>query len=117
MSDKIKRGKEGEDLAMTFLERKGFRVLSRNYRYKKSEIDLIVCRENWLVYVEVKTRASTAFGFPEDFVDHKKKKKIFEGALQHMTETAWEGNVRFDIVAVDLSGTLPSIHHIEDAFY
>ena len=117
MSDNIKRGNEGEDLAKSFLEKKGFRVLCHHYRYKRSEIDLIVSRENWLVYVEVKTRTSTAFGFPEDFVDQKKKKKIFEGALQHMIETDWDGNVRFDIVAVDLSGTVPSIHHIEDAFY
>ncbi len=43
----------------TFLVEKGFKVLERNYRFKKSEIDLIVSRGNWLIFVEVKTRSST----------------------------------------------------------
>lgn len=117
MIDKIKRGAEGEVLAERFLKQKGFAVLERNYRYRKSEIDLIVSKGNWLVFIEVKTRTSTAFGYPEEFVDYKKKKKIFEGALNYMYEKDWQGNVRYDIVAVTLRGEYPEIHHIEDAFY
>lgn len=117
MTDKIKRGKEGEALAAAYLENKGFEILERNFRYRKSEIDLIVQQENWLVFVEVKTRTSTAYGFPEDFVEYKQQLKIFEGALEYMYATDWRGNVRYDIVAVDLSSGEPEIHHIEDAFY
>lgn len=117
MTDKIKRGVQGEKAAALFLQRKGFSVLDRNYRYKRSEIDLIVFRGNWLVFVEVKTRTSTSFGYPEDFVDSRKRKKIFEGAEQYMFDKNWKGNVRFDIVAVNLVGGRPKIHHIEDAFY
>lgn len=117
MTDEIKRGAEGEQLAATFLQQKGWVVLERNYRYRKSEIDLIVCRDNWLIFVEVKTRTSTAFGYPEEFVDYKKKQKIFEGADQYMHEKNWQGNVRFDIVAINLVDGKPKIHHIEDAFY
>ncbi|MBY0435438.1 MAG: YraN family protein [Cyclobacteriaceae bacterium] len=117
MSDKIKRGNEGESLAATFLEKKGFTVRERNYRHKKSEIDLIVVKGNWLVFVEVKARTSTAFGFPEEFVDYKKKKKVLEGALHYMTEIDWQGNVRYDIVAITWVEGVPEIHHIEDAFY
>ncbi len=117
MSDKIKRGKEGEDLAVAFLEQKGFNVLERNYRYKRSEIDLIVSRENWLIFIEVKARTSTAFGYPEEFVDYHKKKMIFQGALNYMIEKDWQGNVRYDIVAIHFREDQPEIHHIEDAFY
>lgn len=108
---------KGEDLAATFLTEKGFTVLERNYRYKKSEIDLIVCRNNWLVFVEVKTRSSTAFGYPEEFVDNNKKLKIFEGAVEYMYIKNWQGNVRYDIVAVNILGDEYQIAHIEDAFY
>jgi putative endonuclease len=117
MTDKIKRGNEGEDLAADFLKQKGFAVLERNYRHKRSEIDLIVSRANWLVFVEVKLRTSTAFGYPEEFVDYHKKKMIFEGALHYMYEKNWQGNVRYDIVAITMVHGLPEIHHIEDAFY
>lgn len=104
-------------MAASFLEQKGYLVLNRNYRYKHSEIDLIVSRENWLVFVEVKTRSSTAFGFPEEFVDDKKAQKIMEGADQYLFETDWQGNVRYDIVSVTLSAGKPEIVHFEDAFH
>ncbi len=117
MKDKIKTGADGEDLAAAFLIEKGFKVLERNYRYKKSEIDLIVSRGNWLIFVEVKTRTSTAFGFPEEFVDYNKKLKILEGALEYMYVKDWQGNVRYDIVAVNIWGDRHDIKHIEDAFY
>lgn len=117
MTDKIERGAEGEELAAKLLREKGYAILERNYRHKKSEIDLIARRDNWLVFVEVKTRTSDAFGYPEEFVDAKKKKKILEGADYYMFITDWSGNVRYDIVAVNLQYEIPTVVHIEDAFY
>jgi len=117
MTEKIKRGAEGEQLAAALLEEKGYQVLERNYRYRRSEIDLIVCRENWLVFVEVKTRSSAAFGFPEEFVVGNQKKKILEGADYYQYITEWKGNVRYDIVAVSVEQGEPQLLHIEDAFY
>jgi putative endonuclease len=117
MTDKIKKGKEGEDFAVDFLKKKGFTILERNYRHKRSEIDLIVRQDNWLIFVEVKTRTSIAFGYPEEFVDYQQKRMIFAGALEYMYVKDWQGNVRYDIVSVDLSGDEPEIRHFEDAFY
>jgi putative endonuclease len=117
MTDKIKRGREGEDLAVDFLKEKGFTILERNYRHKRSEIDLIVSLDNWLIFVEVKTRTSTAFGYPEEFVDYHKRKMIFAGALEYTYAKDWQGNVRYDIVSVDLSRGKVEIRHFEDAFY
>jgi putative endonuclease len=117
MTDKIKKGNDGEDQAAEFLSQKGFTILERNYRFKRSEIDLIVSRGNWLVFVEVKMRSSTAFGYPEQFVDYQKKKMIFAGALEYMNVKNWLGNVRYDIVAITIVQGKSEIHHIEDAFY
>ncbi len=117
MSDKIKKGKEGEELAANFLKEKGYEIIERNYRHKRSEIDLIVKKNNWLVFVEVKYRTSDAFGYPEEFVDYKKVKNILTGAEEYTYIIDWRGNVRYDIVAVrNINGEL-EIKHIEDAFY
>lgn len=116
MSDKIKTGNEGETLAAEFLRNKGFEIVARNYRYKHAEIDLIVQKENWLLFVEVKTRSSSSFGEPEAFVDSRKANKIFEGAEQYMFENDWHGNIRFDIVSVK-TGAKPEVVHFEDAFH
>lgn len=106
-------GKKGENLAEEFLQQKGYAIVARNYRYKRSEIDLIVQKENWLIFVEVKMRSSKAFGFPEESVGAAKRKKILEGAAQYLAETNWQGNVRYDIIAIHKN----EIEHFEDAFY
>ena len=117
MSDKIKKGKEAEALAADFLKAKGFEIVARNYRYKRSEIDLIVKKNNWLIFVEVKMRSSDAFGLPEDFVDYKKARNIMDGAEEYAYQQNWQGNVRYDIVSVRDQHGEKEIVHIEDAFY
>lgn len=117
MSDKILKGKEAENLAADFLKQQGYEIVERNYRYQRSEIDLIVRKENWLVFVEVKMRSSDAFGYPEEFVDYRKAKNIVFGAEQYTFEHNYEGNVRYDVVAISLRNGKPEIRHFEDAFY
>ncbi len=117
MNDKIKKGKEGEDMAARFLKEKGYEIVQRNYRYKQSEIDLIVKKDNWLIFVEVKLRSSDAYGYPEDFVDYKKAKNIIDGAEQYTYENDWQGNVRYDIVSIRVMRDKTEIIQIEDAFY
>jgi putative endonuclease len=113
MSDKIDKGKVGEAKAENFLKEKGYEIVARNYRFKRSEIDLIVTKENWLVFVEVKMRSSSAFGHPEESVNKAKRKKIMEGAGQYLIDSNWSGNVRYDIVAIYRE----EVVHFEDAFY
>ncbi|MCU0356246.1 MAG: YraN family protein [Cyclobacteriaceae bacterium] len=114
MSDKQTIGKMGEEMAARFMEEMGFQVVARNYRHKHAEIDLIVHRDNWLIFVEVKTRSSTTYGEPETFVDFKKGRKIMEAAEEYIFTTNWRGHIRFDIVSVKL-GNPPEIRHFEDA--
>jgi putative endonuclease len=116
VSEHLKTGSRGEALAADFLIEKGFELVAKNYRYKHAEIDLIVKRDNLLVFVEVKTRNSTSFGEPESFVSEKKATKIFEGAEHYIFENNWNGNIRFDIVSVK-PGATPVIEHFEDALH
>lgn len=117
MIDKIKKGNEGEQLAADFLINKGFEIVARNYRYKHCEIDLIVKRANWLIFVEVKTRSSNAYGYPEEYVDYQKVKNILFGAEHYTYVMDWQGNVRYDIVSILFRNGIPEIVHLEDAFY
>lgn len=114
MKDKINTGKRGEDMAAEFLKEKGFAIVARNYRYKHAEIDLIVQKDNWIIFVEVKTRSSDSFGEPESFVDYRKSRKLFEAAEEYVFSTNWHGHIRFDIVSVKL-GLTTEIMHFEDA--
>ena len=114
MSDTIKTGGKGENVAADFLKQKGFQIVARNYRFKHAEIDLIVRQNDWLIFVEVKTRSSNEFGEPEEFVDEFKTSKIFEAAEEYIFKTDWQGNIRFDVVSVKF-GAKTEIEHFEDA--
>ena len=61
-------GKQAEDLAVDFLERKNYRILARNYRYLKAEIDIIAIFDNKIIIVEVKARATDAFMLPQEAI-------------------------------------------------
>ncbi|HEX5171592.1 MAG TPA: YraN family protein [Cyclobacteriaceae bacterium] len=114
MTDKIKLGKEGERLAANFLMQKGFEVIYRNYRFRRAEIDLIVKQNDWLIFVEVKTRSSSSFGEPEEAVTVKKIRMIYDAAEEYIYAIDWKGHIRFDIISVKL-GNPPEIIHFEDA--
>jgi putative endonuclease len=117
MTSKMQTGNEGEHAAAEYLKSKGYSVVERNYRYSRAEVDLIVTKGNWLVFVEVKTRTRSDFGFPEEFVDRVKEELILMAAENYIYEIDWQGNVRYDIVAVLGVGVRWEIMHFEDAFY
>ena len=114
MKNQTQIGQEGERLAAEFLVGKGFEIVVKNYRHRHAEIDLIVKRDDWLIFVEVKARSSMNYGHPEDFVGTQKISKLFEAAEEYIYATDWQGHVRFDVISVKL-GTEPVIKHFEDA--
>lgn len=114
MENKTTIGRKGEQLAAEFLMKKGFEIVVRNYRYRRAEIDLIIKRDDWLIFVEVKARSSNDYGEPEEFVDARKVNKIFEAAEEYIYSTDWHGHIRFDIVSVKL-GKEPVVELFEDA--
>lgn len=117
MNSKAQIGKEGEDAAVDFLMRKDYQILERNYRYKRSEIDIICEMNDLLIFVEVKTKSYTTFGEPENSVDERKGAKVIEGAEQYVLEKDWHGDIRFDVVSLVKNGSGFEIKHFEDAFY
>lgn len=110
-------GKKGEDQAVEFLKEKGYEILQRNYRFKKSEIDLICEKDELLVFVEVKTRRSRNYGYPESFVSSNQQKAIVRAAEQYISAYSWQGDIRFDIVAILEIKGVSEIEHFKDAFY
>jgi putative endonuclease len=108
-------GHKGEQQAVLYLLDKGYRILNRNYRYLKAEVDIIAIKDNVLIGVEVKTRSNVYFGNPQDFID-KKKIQLLVKAMNHYVEShKLNVEVRFDIVAL-IGKTSFKIMHIEDAF-
>ncbi|PRY14837.1 putative endonuclease [Pontibacter ummariensis] len=112
----LQTGQAGENRAAAYLQQQGYTILERNYRYKRAEVDIIARREDLLIFVEVKTRATDRYGYPEAAVSTKKEELLLSAADAFIRETGWQHEARFDIVAITLT-TPPSIHHIEDAFY
>lgn len=110
-------GKLGEQIAAVFLREKGYQILARNYRFKRSEIDIICRKKELLIFVEVKTRSSKAFGEPETFVSHNQQEAIIRAAEEYILNNDWKGNIRFDIIAIYKRGKEEELTHLEDAFY
>lgn len=108
------KGQKGELLALRHLEKCNYSFLAQNYRFRRSEIDLIMRDCNTIVFVEVKYRKSNRYGFPEEFVSNNQKRSIIEAADEYLVTNNWEGSIRFDIVAINAS---LEIQHFEDAFY
>ena len=108
---KIQKGKDAEIQALTFLLQKGYELLAQNYRFGKGEIDLIVVKEDFLVFVEVRSLQSSQFGFPEETISEKKKQLLRKTAENFIFEKNWQKNIRFDIIAI----LGEQIEHFEDA--
>ncbi len=112
-----KKGAQGEDLAARYLSRKGFRILERNYRFERGEIDLIAEDGDELVFVEVKARRSKSYGEPEDAVTPQKEEQIKKTAEGYLFEHQIEDRpCRFDVVSILFSNGKAEIRHIPNAF-
>jgi putative endonuclease len=111
-------GKLGEKLAVGFLTNKGYTILETNWRSGKAEVDIIAKTKEILVFVEVKTRSSVQYGFPEEFVTDKKERLLFRAAGNYMRLINHDWEIRFDIISVVLHQTNePEITHFMDTYF
>ena len=110
-------GSNGEKLAGTFLENKGYSVLETNWRFKNLEADIIATINKTLVIAEVKTRKSNYFGEPETFMNKQKQKNLIKTAHAYIIRNQLDMDVRFDIISIILGDNQMKINNIEDAFY
>jgi putative endonuclease len=110
-------GKKGEELAVEFLLNEGYKILDRNWTFQKAEIDIIAQKENILAVIEVKTRSSSDFGLPQDFVKSKKIQLLIKAVNAYINDREIDFVIRFDIIAVQKNGESFAIEHLTDAFY
>ena len=109
-------GKEGEDLAVDFLQKSGYKIVARNFRYLKAEVDIIARKKNVLAVIEVKTRSTPDFGDPQNFVKQKQINLLIKAVDFFVNEHKLDVDVRFDIVAIIRNKAGTRIEHLEDAF-
>lgn len=108
-------GRLGEGKAEKFLRKKKYKIIEKNYKTKFAECDLIALYGNLLVFIEVKTRSSIAYGNPADAVDVAKQRKYVKIAeyFLMMNEKYKDFAVRFDVIEV----LNDEVNHIEGAFF
>ena len=111
-------GAWGEEVASQYLEAKGYQILARNWRTQEGEVDLVAQEGETVVFVEVKTRTSKDFGWPEDSVTTTKKRRLQRSAMaylmdQDLIDVPW----RIDVIAIDRnrSGEVERLEHYIDA--
>ena len=115
--DKKELGKRGEELALRYLKKQGFRIVETNYVCKMGEMDIIAKEKDTLAFIEVKTRTSTAFGVPQMAVNPTKQVQLSKVALYFLKEKQLEdAKARFDVVAILLGPKKEEIELIRDAF-
>lgn len=112
-------GKFGEDIASKYLEAKGYKIKERNYRTFLGEIDIVCEYKGNIIFVEVKTRRSNKFGYPEEAVNFIKQQKIIKNALCYLSKYhLWKKNCCFDVISISISNhkDIKRIKHIRNAF-
>ncbi len=112
-------GRWGEERAARYLQRRGWTVLARNYRFGRREVDLVVRRRDVVAFVEVKTRGGVGFGRPQDAITALKRREIEAVAAHYLARHGLgDVGVRFDAVAITVlpGGQGVGIEHVEDAW-
>lgn len=109
-------GKRGEEIAKEHLERKGYKIVERNYKTKYAEIDLVAKRKNDLVFVEVRTRMGNNFGTPEETINKRKLRKLWGNAVAYAARAKWKGFYRIDAICIVLKKdySLDRLNHYEN---
>ncbi len=110
-------GKEGEQMATDFLRAKGYRIMYKNYRYLKSEIDIIAQLGNVLAIVEVRARSNDQIIPIAETITKKKIKLLVLGADHYIMENDLDLEVRFDVITILKNRYKCEIEHLEAAFY
>lgn len=117
MTKQKELGQKGEEIALRFLKKNGYRLIETNYTCPMGEVDIIARDKDTLSFVEVKTRRSTSFGPPQLAVDQRKQEQLSRIALHYLKEKKLEGvKARFDVVAILLGPKGEEIELIRNAF-
>jgi putative endonuclease len=111
-------GQQGEELAVRYLQGKGYLIRCRNWRCPAGEIDIVAEKDNRLVFVEVRARRSLTCGSPEESITPSKQARLLEVAQSYLQETGQaDREWQIDVIALVLArdGRPESLNHIENA--
>lgn len=107
-------GKEGEDIAVRYLEKRNYLIIERNFRCKQGEIDIIALDKEELVFVEVKTRTNFNFGKPGEAVNNIKKKHMTKAIEYYLYKNYIKDMyIRIDVIEVYMYGNKCRVNHIK----
>lgn len=109
-------GKQGEALAAVWLVERGYIILHKNWRFKNWEIDVIAHKNERLHIIEVKTRRSSAYGYPEENMDSKKMQYLINAAEEYMEQDERWTQLQFDILAISITENETDYFLIEDVY-
>lgn len=116
-SGRMQTGKKGEEIAVRYLQGRGYRIIERNYRTRWGEIDIVAKDGGTVVFVEVKCRRSDSFGDPQSAVGENKQRKISRMSLAYLKEKSlYPCDARFDVVAVKMLAAESRVELIRNAF-
>lgn len=115
------RGQQAEQIACDYLQQQGLQLITQNYHCRRGEIDLIMCDDDTLVFVEVRARRSDRFGSALESITADKQSRIIATAQQYLQQNRLQQNCRFDVIAVRIQTTADSQNYqvsdwIHDAF-
>lgn len=120
MKSTVEKGRHAEDAAVSYLESNGHTIIDRNYRFMKSEVDIVTYHGQEIVFVEVRSQKNVTFGRPEETVSQSKQKQVIQAAEAWLYEKRMEGaRVRFDVVSIitKYDENEPEITHFRNAFW
>ncbi|HEX2922040.1 MAG TPA: YraN family protein [Bacteroidales bacterium] len=117
MSDPENLGNKGEDLAVEYLSNNGYRILNRNWKWGRNEIDVIAENNEFIVFAEVKTRTADFMDDPLNAITRSKQNAIIFAAEGYMKRMGKDKECRFDVITIIMKGNDYTIEHIPDAFY
>ena len=112
----LKTGIWGEELAAAYLREKGYVILERDWHSKHRDIDIIAQQDDWIVFVEVKTRRNRIFADPLQAVDYTKQKNLRRAISHYIRYRKFDNPWRFDVITIvgEIGGKMPEINHVED---
>ena len=107
-------GTMGEDIATSYLESIGYKIIKRNFRCRQGEIDIIAQDKKEYVFIEVKTRSTDLYGIPREAVNTPKKKHIYKSTKYYLYKNRLENSfIRFDVIEIYFKNNKYIIKHLK----
>lgn len=111
-------GSKGEEIASDFLKKNNFIIQARNWRHKHYEVDIVASRGNLLHFVEVKTRHTLKYGYPEESITKEKMQFLKHAASAYQYQHQQWKYIQFDVIAIELKNNeVREIFFIEDVYF